>query len=352
MPGSRWVNPFLLAMAVAAAVGCSGVRAIPTVVAPALIGRLVWEVSLPGEDLDFGVATGEINGSDPEVVVADKRGFKVFDSNGHAVGQATLNSQLGRSIVLGQLDGRADVVQFDAAWGHDVQAFDLEGKRLWVFSAGSSGIDGVATVRLDSRNTGYLIGYNGGGVELLGADGKRLWRQEVNGNVLWVTGLGGGGSSPALAVCVGPSDNALAFDLAGKVAKEFKTGEIGAVGATNLDGDGSEELLTLGTTVSSGLSLSVFNKDGSLKWSHPANGTSTAFLNRPFLFGSFGATGPLLGAADGGGLLFFKPDGTVFGTFKSKELISSAAVLHRKAKPDLIVLRLANRLRCYELGVK
>ena len=136
------------------------------------------------------------------------------------------------------------------------------------------------------------------------------------------------------------------------MTKEFKTGEIGAVGAADIDGDGSEELLTLGTTVSSGSRLNVFDKGGSLKWSHPANVTGTAFLNRPFLFGSFGAAGPLLGVADGGGLLFFKPSGTVFGTFKEKELISSAAVLHRKAKPDFIVLRLTNRLRCYELGVK
>ncbi len=322
---------------------------------PVLQSRLVWKVELPGRDKGFfGLTTGQITeGADSEVIVADEAGFKVFDSSGRQIRFAKLDTQPGRLLALGQLDTKAVVVQFDR-WGNDVTAYEPDGKPVWNFVAGRSGIDWLSSVRLDSRNTGYVIGYNGGGgVELLGPDGKSRWLAKADWNVWGVTGLKPGRKSPELAIGVGPDGDAIAFDLSGKRAKRFKTGDIGAVGAVDLDGDGIEELLTLGTTIVSGLKLSIFDADGNLKWSKKASATEAAFLDgEPFLFGSFGPVGHLLGVVDNGGILFFKPDGVVFGTFKSDKAISSAAILHRSARSDLLVLRLPNELQCYELGGK
>lgn len=320
-----------------------------TVAAKEITGRKLWEVQLSGVDKGFssGVTSGELSpGAEAQVVVADESGFKVVDAAGRLVHKASLDSGRGFQLVLGELEGKALIVPFDV-WGHEIRAFDPSGNLLWSCPAGSTGIDWVSSVQIDPRNTAYAIAYNGGGgLELVGPNGKSRWTHPADWNMWGVTGTKSG-----LIICVGPSENAIAFDAAGKKVKEYQTGEIGSVGSEDIDGDGKEEVLTLGTTISSGLNLTVIDNAGKIKWSHKAAPTDHAFLSQPFLSGEFGTAGHLVGVGDAGGILFFKPDGTIFGTFKSKEMISSATILHRKGKADLVVLRLPDRLRCYELQV-
>lgn len=283
---------------------------------------------------------------EPQIVATDEFGWRIFDSSGRLLKNTHLEPLKGSELIVGKLSGTPILVEF-GVWGSEVLAYDLQGKKLWSYQAPDAGIDWVAPVHLDTDNTGYAISYNGGGgVELLTPNGKKSWLADAPWNAWSVTGLPVGNSSHIVAA--GSDKGAVAWDFSGKKVQEFAAGEVGSVGSADLDGDGQWELLTLGTTQSSGLKLSVFSADGKLKWSKKANSTESGFLRAPFVSGSFGSLGRMVGVADGQGIAFFEPGGVLKGVLKFEEGICSIAVLSRKGKPDALLVRLLSRLVCLE----
>ncbi len=319
---------------------------------PVVALNLLWRADILGRDTGaYSVTVGNIEGDrDDEILVTCFDGIRIFNTNGKEIRRVTLQSNPGWILALGKLEGKPIFVQFET-WGDDVTAYAMDGKRLWGFASGGSGIDWLSALRFDANNTGYAIGYNGGGgVELLGPNGKSRWLAKADWNAWCVTGLSTGPTSPEQVVSVGPQD-AVMFDGAGKQTKTFATGDIGAVGSVDLDGDGVEELLTLGTTVSSGQMLTVFDASGKMLWSQKANASNSASLEgEAFLLGTFGKRGRLLGITDAGGISFFTPIGTVHGIAKFNKAADSAAIAHRSGASDLIVLRMVNEVRCYEVS--
>lgn len=68
------------------------------------------------------------------------------------------------------------------SWSTDVRMVDSDGKALWSYSGGTNGIDDAAEGTLGGQPR-IAVGLNGGGgVRLLGVDGKELWKQD-DGNV-------------------------------------------------------------------------------------------------------------------------------------------------------------------------
>lgn len=63
----------------------------------------------------------------------------------------------------------------------------------------------------------------------------------------------------------------------------------GRWGRPDLDGDGIDEVLTLGTTQVSGGRVTAFSAGGRRKWSEKASAVDVMFIEgRPFVCGEFG----------------------------------------------------------------
>ncbi|MCH8275529.1 MAG: hypothetical protein IH851_12145 [Armatimonadetes bacterium] len=313
--------------------------------------RLMWTADLAeSERGSYAIAVGDLDGDGaPDIVASVPAGFAILDEQGRVVNEIKTDGEPGPFLALGRHDGNGLVVMF-RTWGHAVRAYDSTGRQLWTFGggAGSRGVDWVAPVEIDGRNTGFVIGYNGGGIEFIGPDGKSRWRADVNANVWSVAGARLRKGLPGYAVCVGPG-GALAFDAQGRQVHSYGPEDAGAVGAADLDGDGVDEVLTLGTTVVSLGRVTVFNADGRKKWSENASGTDVAFLDgNPFVFGNFGGK-RLLGVANGMAIRLFDADGNLFGDFVHGEGIQAVATLPRNGGPDALLVRVQGQLRCYDL---
>lgn len=306
--------------------------------------RVTWSVDMAEGD----TAVGDLDGDgEAEIVASDPTGFAVLDQRGQVVRKAKLGDETERTLVVGRQDGAGLVCLF-GRWGKAVRAYDPEGRLRWTFGATAGpGIDGVATVELDEHNTGFVIGYNGGGIEFLGPDGKSRWRADVATNVWCVAGAKLHKGLPEFAVCVGP-DGALAFDSQGKQVHTYGPEDAGAVGSADLDSDGIDEVLTLGTTQVSGGRVTAFSAGGRRKWSEDASAVDVMFIEgRPFVCGEFGGR-RLLGVACGMTIRFFEPDGTLLGDFVTRDGILGVGTLPRKGKPDALLVRVRTQLRCYE----
>lgn len=308
--------------------------------APELPNSEAWRVDIPGGGLRFGVVAANVSGNaDDEIVTTDSTGFRVYDSAGKLLSHAKVEKGAGGHFAVGSRKGKPVVVLF-GTWSSEATAYDLGGTFLWQFQT-PSGIDWLCPVRLDAANTGYGIAYNGGGgVELLDANGASKWLASADWNAWGVTAWSRDGTLPESVVAVGDDDDAVVFDPSGKSVVSLATGEIGSLGTGDIDGDGKSELLALGTTVSSGLKLTVLSQTGNVVWSQPASATDAAFVDgTPFLAGRFGKRGRLVGVADGGGVLFFDAGGKVVGKIRIAGGLSGACVVRRSGKTDLLVVR-------------
>ena len=304
----------------------------------------VWSAKVEPHEIDhYGIASGDFLGNGKQQVIASHaNGFSVFDSTGKLIRDFKGGDPRGGHIAMGRLKGQSLLIQFET-WGRTIEAIDLQGKSIWKFSAKDSGIDWVAPVKLDEANTGYFIGYNGGGgVQFVNPDGTEKWFKPADWNVWNVASIGRGAKEPDVMVCVGSNENAIVYDTSGAEIRDIKMGDIGAVGGADLDNDGKDEILGLGTTVVSGQNVYVSDQDGKPRWSHPANASDSINLEKAFLIGNFGSAGRLLGVCEQGGILFFQPDGKVYGKILTNCI--GACVLKRNGDPDLLVLHEGNRI--------
>src|SRR5205814_2085409 len=153
-----------------------------------------------------------------------------------------------------------------------------------------------------------------GGLELIGPDGKRKWRAEGVGNAWSCAGAQLAKEGPDSILCVDGMDAIVVFDAAGKRVRTSKPGkDVGAVYGADLDGDGVDEILGLGTTQVSGNYLWVFSADGKLRWRQKA-GNQYAAPDAPIIAGRFLPSGRQVAVGSGDGTVFlFTGDGKPLG---------------------------------------
>ena len=142
---------------------------------------------------------------------------------------------------------------------------------------------------------------------------------------------------------------AIAYSVHGKILGRFDPpGGAGAVYGTDLDGDGPNEVLTLGTTEVSGLKLSVFSAGGKMRWSVKV-GEVGGFVKAPiFVFKLNGRR--VIGVAGGRGVRFYSTTGKEVGRISL--LITAAARLPGIGNTDHLLLRGNGFLGCYGVNEK
>lgn len=289
---------------------------------------------------------GSIDGSGL-IIASDAKGFTVLNEHGRFIGNVTTTEVGDRYLAVGMSRGSPIVVQF-GTWSSAMDAYDLHGKHLWKFDTGQRGIDYVAAVAIDGKNSGFAIAYNGGdGIELVSGEGKSVWRAPLDSNAWSISAARFQRIDPDSILSIGPS-GAIALDIKGRKFRDFDAGEYGSVGSADLNGDGIDEVLTLGTTVSSGELLTVFSHDGRELWAKKGAEVDVAYVEgNPFVFGIF-AKSRLLGVATAISIRFFEPRGKIFGEFLTPNGIEAVAVLHRRKEPDALLIRSKVGVECYE----
>lgn len=278
-----------------------------------------------------------------ELVTTSEESLLIVGENGKTILSFKTGGPNGY-LASGFRDGAPFLVPY-AVWAQTITAYDRTGKELWTFKPnGDAGIDSVAPIRLDKTNTGVVLGYNGGGgVDIVGSDGKLIKHINVKANVWTVCGARLSSQLPEAAIVV--EQGALAFSTSGATLARFDPkGGCGKVAAMDLNGDGIDEILTLGDTVSSGLQLYAFDQMGKELWSVKPKSLGM-FLHTPiFPLNRGGKT--LIGVANSGGIALLSTKGEPIDYMTVDA--TGVTALPRPGTSDLLIVRRINGLACYE----
>jgi hypothetical protein len=130
---------------------------------------------------DLGVITDFAQNPNHELVVVGQNGA-VFLTDGNSTNRSVTFHRCSSAVVSARLASGSFLCR--GAWITNVELFDAAGKTLWPYEGGGSGIDDAAAGTLGPNATeSVVVGFNGGGgVRLLNAAGKELWKQD-EGNV-------------------------------------------------------------------------------------------------------------------------------------------------------------------------
>jgi len=138
------------------------------------------KIAFPSEP-DLGLITDIQSRQNRDLIVVGQLGAAFLTENG----------SFRRNVHFERCDSDVVSVEVGAGaflcrgtWSKGTMLFDSEGKTLWSFGGGITGVNDAAAGVLGAGGPQeVVIGLNGGGgVHLLGSDGKELWRQE-DGNV-------------------------------------------------------------------------------------------------------------------------------------------------------------------------
>ncbi len=130
---------------------------------------------------DLGLITDVEPRPNDELVIMGQRGAAFLRADGSFT--ANVHFDKCNSDVI-PVELGTGVFLCRATWSSDVKLFDSQGKVLWTFGGGMNGIDDAAAGDLgDDGSKKVVVGFNGdGGIRLLNAAGKELWKQD-DGNV-------------------------------------------------------------------------------------------------------------------------------------------------------------------------
>jgi len=295
-----------------------------------------------------GLVCGDWNGDgSPQILVCTKAGMLVLDQNGKKQALVPLGDQ-SDLLALGRTPQGPLLIGF-GVWGNIVEAYDRLGKRLWSYPAGEKAgvgaIDWAAVVDIgDPKGDAVAVGYNGdAGISLLDATGKFLWNVKGPANVWSVGAARLSKSGPQSVVGIGPDNSVVVYDLHGTLVRTLKPREAEVVFGADLDGDGVDEVMALGTTLSSGGYLWVFGADGTLRWRRKAEyGTA-------FAVGRFLSAGVQVVIGEGDGRVFlFGSDGALLPGLKVKPDVIELSTLRLKGSQDAVVALTSEGVVCYQ----
>jgi hypothetical protein len=142
-------------------------------------GRFSKEVLFAQSDL--GVITDFAQNPNHELVVVGQNGA-VFLTQGNSINRSITFHRCSSAVVSTTLASGSFLCR--GAWVTNVELFDAAGKTLWSYEGGGNGIDDAAAGTLGPNAIeSVVVGLNGGGgVRLLNAAGKEVWKQD-EGNV-------------------------------------------------------------------------------------------------------------------------------------------------------------------------
>jgi ankyrin repeat protein len=308
-----------------------------------------WRYPLAAEpDSRGSVASADVDRDGrAEVIVCTGRGAVVLDQAGRKVRALPIDPE-EPLLTVGKTPHGPLLIAFDV-WGDAASAYDCKGRRLWRYRAGDA-VDWACAVDTGlPEGDAVAIGHNGdGGVRLVGADGRLRWHARGPANVWNVAAarLSRGGKSSVL--CVHSGGTILAFDAEGKRVREMKA-DAGAVCGADLDGDGVDEVLGVGTTRASGNYLWAFDAGGALRWRRYVQ-RRYAFVDGPLTSGRFWPSGrqAAVGVCDGT-IYLFSADGTPLpGVKAGPDLLSLCALPRGPEAPDALMAVASEGVVCYE----
>ncbi len=327
---------------------------------PHLAGSLQerWRLPLPADPrFRRGVTAGDLDGDgEAEIVVHTKTGAVVLKQSGEKIGTLPIPGDTP-FLDLGRRPDGPYLIAFQV-WGHAVHAFGGGGHRLWSYSTKDAVDWACRAVFPTPEGDGVAIGYNGdGGVRMLNADGTLRWHARGPTNVWSVAAVRLAKDGKSGVACV--NDGILVYDTDGRKLREIRAEgsydhpfSVGAVYGADLDGNGVDEILGLGTTQVSGGYLWVFDTEGKLRWRHRAE-TGYAALKGPLAAGRFWPVGErwrqvAVGFEDGT-IFFFDHEGRPLPGLKLEPGLQSFCTLPRSGiAMDALIAVTAEAVVCYD----
>ena len=136
--------------------------------------RLGWPANLEGANL----------------AIVGSRGADFVDIEGSAKKKVTFDGRPSfRMVATHASSGGYGYLTRDQSWAAPVTFYDESGRIRWQSSSWAGVNDSVSSSLSGDGRVSVVVGYNGtGGIELLDADGKRIW-QKADGNVWHVESL-------------------------------------------------------------------------------------------------------------------------------------------------------------------
>jgi len=287
-----------------------------------------------------GLAAGELDGDGKmDVAVSSRSGGVLLNRSGALVRAmpiiTTEHVAIGRRPRGGYLIGYG-------TWTQRLNTANAAGKAMWSYRT-SDAVDWAAPVDLgDPRGDGVAVGYNGsGGLHILDPTGKLRTRIGGLGNVWCVAPLRRRQGVPADIACVHAGGTVRVYNVAGTMVREIPaSGYQSKLITGDLDGDGTDEILAVGSGANSESVLTAFNAQGKLLWQYTPPG-SPGLEPGLIAMGRFMRRGRqvVVGGVDGS-LTFLDGQGKTVGSQFVGQNITRIATLPNPAAPrdGLVVL--------------
>ena len=284
----------------------------------------------------------------------------------------TLRRKLSRAGIGNRLaiaySGGGPYLIGNGTWSDSVRAYSLTGKPLWSHKQ-SDAVDWAAPIDLqDPEGEAIAIGYNGDtGLHVLDVHGKVRTRIASGlGNVWCVVPLRVGKGKPDLIACTNAAGTGSIFDGTGKLQVEVGSGVFfGGLVAGDLDGDGADELVALGTDFQdgplealqamfrppSGGLVAAFNARGVLLWKYqsPLPAGDVGFSAGQATIGRFLPGGQQVAVVErDGSVTFLDGKGQVVARQRLGQKLAAAGCLHGYGpNQDALVLLTGTSCECY-----
>jgi ankyrin repeat protein len=306
-----------------------------------------------------GCTVADLDGDgETEILVSSRAGAVILSASGREKGTLPLPDDT-ESLVAARGRKAPFLIAF-STWGQAIHASDTQGRRLWSYGTEDS-VDWACLVDIHGGGGDAIaIGYNGaGGVRLLNADGTPRWHARGPANVWSVAAVRLTKRGKCAVACVQAGGSILLYSADGEKIRELQAGsgtahplQAGAVYGTDLDGDGADEVLGLGTTVASGEYLWAFDARGRLRWRSVAQ-SGAARIKGPLAAGRFwpsdgGRHEIAVGHADGTIFLFDSGGQPLPGLRVAPDLRAFSALPRHGTATDALIAVTSQSVVCYE----
>jgi hypothetical protein len=235
--------------------------------------QMVWELRLPANVT--GLATSHFNGKDEtQLLACDESGtLHVIGLDGKEQRTVFLGPGINRFSV-GDLtgDGMDEIVAMKS-WEKFVGAGSVDGTLLWKYSPPNQGVDSVVCQDLNGDGKAETaVGFNGStGLHLVSPEGQGQWVFGAIGNVWNVAAGRVKGDGKWYVMATDAAGSVTVVDSAGGQVAQFKPGfYLAHVYAADLDGNKTDEILAVGIDYQTQQQAVVcLDQAGTVQWKVP-----------------------------------------------------------------------------------